>query len=107
MVIFITNGNHLKADSFVRKGWFKSCTVGINKLHGLTKTMVQKAGIEHDRLQDHSGRKTMIQMLSEHDIPPTQIAQLSGQKNLRSIENYSTVSKKEKTTVSALFVVFW
>ena len=62
----------------------KSGAVGKNKLNGLMKTMVQKAGIENDRLRKHSGRKTMIQTLSEHDIPPTQIAQLSGHKNLKS-----------------------
>ena len=33
----------------------------------------------------------MIQTLNQHDIPPTQIAQLS-HKNAKSIENYSTVS---------------
>jgi len=49
--------------------------------------MVQKAGIETDRLRNHSGRKTMIQTLSENDIPPMQIAQLSGHRNLKSIEN--------------------
>ena len=35
--------------------------------------------------------------ISEHDIPPTQIAQLSGHKNLKSIENYSTVLNNEGT----------
>jgi len=63
--------NNLKADSLARKSWFKSGTVGVNKLNGLVKTMVQKAGIENDRLRNHSGRKTMIQTLSENDIPPT------------------------------------
>ena len=42
----------------------------------------------------------MIQTLSEHDIPPTQIAQLSGHKNLKSIENYSTVSTKQQMHMS-------
>ena len=64
------------------------------------KIMVQKAGIENDRLRNHSGRKTMIQMLSEHDIPPTEIAQLSGHKNLKSIENYSTVSTQQQMHIS-------
>ena len=30
-----------KADSLARKGWFKSGAVGVNKLNGLMKTMVQ------------------------------------------------------------------
>jgi len=72
--------------------WFKAGPVGINKLNGLMKTMAQKAGINNERLRNHSGRKTMIQTLSENDIPLTHIAQLSGHKNLKSIENYSKES---------------
>jgi len=42
----------------------------------------------------------MIQTLSENDIPPTHIAQLSGRKNLKSIENYSKVSTKQQMKMS-------
>lgn len=42
----------------------------------------------------------MIQTLSENDIPPTQIAQLSGHRNLKSIENYSIVSTKQQMHMS-------
>ena len=79
---YLAVNNGLKTDSLATKGWFKSGAVGKNKLNGLMKTLVQKAGIENGRLRNHNGRKTMIQTLSEHDIPPTQIAQLSGHKNL-------------------------
>ena len=64
--------------------------------------MAQKAGINNERLRNHSGRKTMIQTLSENDIPPTHIAQLSGHKNLKSIENYSKVSTKQEMQMSKL-----
>lgn len=97
---YLAVNNGLKAESLVTKGWFKCSAVGVNKLNGLMKTMVQKAGIENNRLRNHSGRKTMIQTLSEHDIPPTQIAQLSGHKNLKSIENYSSVSTKQQMHMS-------
>ena len=63
------------------------------------KTMAQKAGINNERLRNLSGRKTMIQTLSEN-IPPTHIAQLSGPKNLKSIKNYSKVSTKQRTKMS-------
>ena len=42
----------------------------------------------------------MIQTLSENDIPLTRIAQLSGHKNLKSIENYSNVSTKQQMKMS-------
>ena len=64
------------------------------------KTIAQKAGINNERLRNPSGRKTMKQTLSENDIPLTHIAQLSGHKNLKSIENYSKVSTKQKMKMS-------
>ena len=88
--------NVLKADSIARKSWFKSAAVGVSKLNSLMKTMVQKAGVENDRLRNHSGRKRMIQTLSENDISSTPIAQLSGHRNLKSIENYSSVTTKQQ-----------
>ena len=64
------------------------------------KTMAQKAGIKNERLRNHRSRKTMIQTLSENDIPPSHMAQLSGHKHLKSIENYSKVSTKQQMKMS-------
>jgi len=91
---YLAVNNNLKAESLQTKEWFKVGPVGINKVNSLMKTTSQKAGLNNERLQNHSGRKTMIQTLSENDIPPTHIVQLSGHKNLKRIENYSKVSKK-------------
>jgi len=85
----------LKAESLQTKEWLKAGPVGINKLNGFMKTMAQKAEINNEHLRNYSGRKTMIQTLSENDIPLTHIAQLAGHKNLKSIENYSKVSTKQ------------
>ena len=71
---YLAVNNNLKAESLKRKEWFKVGPVGINKLNGLMKTMAQKAGTNNERLRNHSGRKTMVQTLSENDIPPTPIA---------------------------------
>ena len=78
---YLAVNNTLKADSLARKGWFKSGAVGVNKLSGVMKTIVQNTGTENeDWLRNHSGRKTMrIQTLSEHDI-------LSGQNNVKSLK---------------------
>ena len=62
---------NLKAQSLQTKEWFKVGPAGMNKLNSLMKTMAQKAGINNERLRNYSGRKTMIQTLSENDIPPT------------------------------------
>ena len=80
--------------------WFKCNAVGTNKLEGLMKEMSKKAGLQNDKLRNHSARKTMIQILSENNVPPTQIAQLSGHKNLKSIEYHSHLSTKQQMYMS-------
>lgn len=82
------------------KCWFKCNAVGVNKLGSLMKEMSRKAGLENVKLRNHSARKTMIQTLSENNVPPTHIAQLSGHKNLKSIENYSHLSTKQQMNMS-------
>lgn len=97
---YLAINNNLKAESLQTKEWFKVGPVGINKLNSVVKTVAQKAGINTESLRNHSGRKTMIQTLSKNDIPLTHIAQLSGHKNLKNIENYSKVSTKQQMKMS-------
>lgn len=42
----------------------------------------------------------MVQSLSDQGVPTTQIARLSGHKNLKSIENYSSLSTKQQQSMS-------
>ena len=58
------------------KPWFKKSAVGLNQLNSLLKTMAEKAGLEPN-VKNHSGRKTMIQTLTNNEIPATHIIQLS------------------------------
>ena len=57
--------NNVKSKS-LDKFWFKCNAVGINKLGSLMKEMSRKAGLNNDKLRNHSARKTMIQTLSEN-----------------------------------------
>ena len=97
---YLAVNNNLKAGSLQTKDWFKAGPIGRNKLNSLMKTVAQKTGINNERLRNHSNRKAVIQALSENDIPPTHIAQLSGHKNLKSIEDYSKVSTKQQMQMS-------
>ena len=62
----------------------------------------KKSGFENDKLRNHNARKTMIQTLSENDVPTTQIAQFYDHKSLKSIENYSHLSTKQQMHMSNL-----
>ena len=79
------------------KPWFKASPMGVNKLNSLKKTMADKAGFdEKRRLTNHSARKIMIQKLNDNNIPSTHIMQLSGHRNVQSVNNYSTVSNEQQ-----------
>ena len=64
------------------KPWFKKSAVGQNKLNSLMRKMAEKAGLGPN-VTNHSGRKTMIQTLTNNDIPATDIIQLSGHKTFK------------------------
>ena len=89
--------NNVKSGS--GKPWFKKAPVDVNKLNTLMKTMTQKAGLGPN-FKNHSGTRTMIQTLVNNDVPPADIMQLSGHKNVPSITSYSTVSQKQQLNMS-------
>ena len=60
------------------KPWFKKSAVGLNKLNSLLQTMAEKAGLEPNA-KNRSGRKTMIQTLTNNENPGTDIIQLPAQ----------------------------
>lgn len=97
---YLAVNNTKKTESLQTKPWFKSNAVGINKLGSLMKDMAEKAGLNNPKLRNHSSRKTMLQTLTDNDVPPAHIAQLSGHKNLKSIENYSHISTKQQMQMS-------
>ena len=76
--------------------------MGVNKLNNLMKTMAEKADLDNPRLTNHSARKRMVQTLNDKDIPPSHIMQLSGHKNVQSINNYSHVSQQQQKTMSRI-----
>ena len=70
--------------------------MAVNKLNSLRKTMVNKSGLdEKRRLTNHNARKTVIQKPNDSNVPPTHIMQLSGHRNVLSV-NYSSVSKEQQ-----------
>ena len=80
------------------KPWFKSAPMGVKKLYSLMKTMAEKAGLDVQNLTNHSGRKRRIQILNDQGLLPTHIMQISGHKNIQSLNNYSTVGATKKIT---------
>ena len=60
--------NHINTPSS-GKSWFKANPMGVNKLKSLMKDMATRAGLDCQRLTNHSARKRMVQKLNGNDIP--------------------------------------
>lgn len=78
--------------------WFKAQPMGVNKLNSLMKEMTQTAGIPTKT--NHGGRKTLVQKLQDNNIPANQIIQITGHKNLQSVNNYSSLRENQLENIS-------
>ena len=82
---FYLSVNYFKTETHASvegKNWFKAQPMGVNKLNNTMKDMTQVAGISGKT--NHSGRKTSVQKLQDSGVPPNQIIQITGHKNLVS-----------------------
>ena len=83
--------------------WLKCSPIGVNSLRNMLKRMVKDSGLETDKkLVNHSTRKHLVQKLVDNDIPPTEIMQIIGHKNVASMNNYSTLSDKKQQQISGV-----
>ena len=64
------------------------------------KDMTQVAGISGKT--NHSGRKTLVQKLQDSGVPPNQRIQITGHKNLQSVNNYSSLQEKQMDSISRI-----
>ena len=84
--------------------WFKRNPVGVNKLSSMMKQMVERAGLNPDKnFTNHSARKHLVQKLIDFNVPANQIMQISGHKNIHSINNYSHINEDQHRQISEIF----
>ena len=83
--------------------WFKCSPLGISSLRSMLKNVVQDSGLDSDKkLVNHSTRKHLVQKLVDNEIPPNEIIQITGHKNVNSLNNYSSLSDKKQKQISAV-----
>ena len=82
------------------KNWFKEQPMEVNKLNNIMKDMTQAAGISGKT--NYSSRKTLVQKLQHNGVPPNQIIQITGHKNLQSVNNYSSLREKQMEGISRI-----
>ena len=84
--------------------WFKNSPMGINSIYGLTKSMKQKSKLldESRKVTNHSIRKHQLQKCVDINLPPTETVQMSGHRNLQSVNNYSKMNQNKQKAVSKM-----
>ena len=100
---FYLSVNYFKTETHASvegKNWFKAQPMGMNKLNNIMKDMTQAAGISGKTNQ--SGRKTLVLKLQDSGVPPKQITQIRGHKNLQSVNNYSSLREKQMASISRI-----
>ena len=65
------------------------------------KTMAKSAGLQGNKT-NHSAKKTMCARLISQNVTPTHVAQLSGHKNLKSLDSYATASTERQKRMSTI-----
>ncbi|XP_053400673.1 uncharacterized protein LOC123555967 [Mercenaria mercenaria] len=80
----------------------KKTPLGINKLYNIMRDMKAEAGIENPRITPYSSRKHLVQTLNDAGVPANQIMQISGHKNVNSINNYSKINNDQSRNISKI-----
>jgi hypothetical protein len=83
------------------EAWFINSGMGKNTLGEIAKRMSEDAGFSA-RHTNHSGRKTCITELLDAKVPPNEVAQISGHKNIMSLNHYNSVSLEKQIVMSTI-----
>ena len=86
-----------QSDSII---WYKNQPMGKNKLGKFMASASTEIGITDKKVTNYSVRKTMIQRLMDAKFTPNEVAQLSGHKNLKSLDSYMTASDETQKQMS-------
>ena len=79
------------------KKWFKAAPLRVNSLRCMVKNMLAASQVHSDKkLVNHSTRKHLVQKLVDNNIPPNEIVQITGHKNVNSLNNYSAISDRRQ-----------
>jgi hypothetical protein len=79
--------------------WFSKLPLGKHGIGSIAKNMILAASIQ-DKITNHSARKTGIKTLLHADFAPTEVMQLSGHRNVQSLNAYSSLSLEQQRSMS-------
>ena len=81
--------------------WYMRAPLGKNEIGKLMKTAAQSAGLQGN-FTNHTVRKTCISRLMDAEVSLNYVAQLSGHKNLKSLDSYKAASADHQRKMSLI-----
>ena len=83
--------------------FLKSQKMGIKKINGFMKAMVEKiSDANGEKYTNHSNRKTFITTLLGNNIERSDIGQLSGHRNVQSLDSYASTPHETQRRMSSI-----
>ena len=82
--------------------WYSRAALGKNKIGEFLTKAAKNAGLPGN-VTNHSVWKTCISRLMDAEVPVNYVAQLSGHKNLKSLDSYKTASDEHQRKMSLVF----
>ena len=79
--------------------WYMKAPLGKNEIGNLLKKAAERAGLQGN-ITNHSVRKTCISRLMDAEVPVNYVAQLSGHRNLKSLDSYKSASVDHQRKMS-------
>ena len=94
----------LKKQPRLNTDWFKCQPVGKNKIASFMKIMVENtSAIDNNRkLTNTSVRKHLVAKLNDAFVPKDIARHITGHKNVKSLDSYDAISKKQQLKVSGI-----
>ena len=83
--------------------WYAKAPMGKNLFGKIVTTMVSKAGLKGKLVNDSIGKKT-VQDLHSAGIAPSMICQVTGHKNVNSINNYAVADRNAQKRMSNILM---
>ena len=77
--------------------WYKRENLGEHSIKNFMKNMSATANLSYDRkITNTSARKFLVNQMKRAHVPPTDIAQKTGHKNVNSINNYGNINEDDQ-----------
>ena len=97
--LYLTPLRSFQAD---REVWYATTPVGVNTINNYMKSMANAAGLDGTgkRLTNHSVRKTTVRKLQKQGIPNSDIAAITGHRNVQSLQQYAEMEQENHAQIS-------